>query len=161
MQREAAVSLTAALRRAWQSFASSSSATLSEALWLGTRDPQTRRGKVGGCQDRVVSLPPCCRAAAAGSVVPAALSFPHPFHPAISLFMQIFKGSNGKVSSLFQAVSSQAGDMPGCARVWPLSGRLACTAPCRRAGLGTAGCCSKHAVPSSARPCMPVASQVT
>ncbi len=68
MQREAAASLTAALRRAWQSFASSSSATLSESLWLGTRDSRTRRGKVRGRWQWVgARLPPlpsrrqCCR----------------------------------------------------------------------------------------------------
>lgn len=42
--------LAAALRRCWQSVASST--TLQEALWLGTRDSRTRRGKVSlpmGC----------------------------------------------------------------------------------------------------------------
>ncbi|KAL4424604.1 hypothetical protein ABPG77_009188 [Micractinium sp. CCAP 211/92] len=79
MQRVAAASLTAALRRAWQSFASSSSATLSESLWLGTRDSRTRRGKIfkgsnGKSRPRKAAVNPWARP-------PAPQQIPIPYPP--------------------------------------------------------------------------------
>ncbi|KAL4421268.1 hypothetical protein ABPG75_010559 [Micractinium tetrahymenae] len=80
MQREAVASLAAALRRAWQSFAtSSSSAALSEALWLGTRDGRTRRGKIfkgsnGKSRPRKAAVNPLARP-------PAPQQIPIPYPP--------------------------------------------------------------------------------
>ncbi|PSC76180.1 esterase lipase [Micractinium conductrix] len=46
-QREAAAAALAALRQCWTSMKSSSAvSSLQEALWLGTRDGKSRRGKI-------------------------------------------------------------------------------------------------------------------